>query len=327
MLDVSRIESGKIEIRNEEFDLMKTPQECTTMIKAHLVGREVTFTQNFESLMHTQVIGDEVHLRQIIPNILGNAVKFTPDGKSIRFHVSEYIGGSGKGMYYFEMEDTGIGMKPAFLKHLFEPFSQEDSGARTQYAGTGLGMAIVKQPFVELLGGKIQVESALNKGTRFLVGIPMEYKEKAFVIEKKEDINPKELLGGMNVLLVEDNDMNLEIADFILQDADINVTLAEDGLQALTKFQESELEEFDAIVMDVMMPVMDGIEATKAIRALPREDAKTIPIIAMTAKVFEEDIEKTREAGMNAHLLKPIDAQEVYSALAEYRRGKGENIR
>lgn len=319
VLDVSRIESGKIDIRNEEFDLVKMAEECTAIIKGHLVGREVTFTQDFESVTHTVVKGDELHLRQIIINILGNAVKFTPDGKSIRFRVSEYIGGSNRGMYYFEMEDTGIGMKPEFLKQLFEPFSQEDNGARTQYNGTGLGMAIVKQ-LVELLGGKIEVESTFNVGTKFVVKIPMTYRDISVPAKVGEEMNPKDILGGMSVLLVEDNEMNLEIADFILQDADINVTLARDGQEALAAFQESEQEEFDAIFMDVMMPVMDGIEATKAIRALPREDAQTIPIIAMTAKAFAEDIEITREAGMNAHLLKPVDDYEVYSTLAKYRQ-------
>lgn len=322
--DVSRIESGKIEIQNERLKLNQLLDECVAIIEGHLEGRTITFTQDFSKLQHKNVMGDGVHLRQIILNILGNAVRYTPDGKSISFRIAEYPLEDGKAMFQFEMEDTGIGMKQEFLKNIFEPFVQENNGARTEYSGSGLGMAIVKQ-LVELMHGTITVKSVLNEGTLFTVSIPMEYRDECEQIAEEKEFEPAEVLHGMKVLIVEDNSLNLEISCFILREAGIEVTPAMNGEQALNIFRESAPEDFDVILMDVMMPVMDGLEATKAIRALPRPDAQSIPIIAMTAKAFIEDMEKTREAGMNAHLTKPINECELYRKLAEYAKIKREN--
>lgn len=324
ILDVSRIESGKIEIQNEQLELNQLLDECVSIIEGHLEGRKVTFTQDFSKLQHENVLGDEQHLRQILLNILGNAVHFTPDGKSISFRIEEYPLESGKAMFRFEIEDTGIGMKQEFQKNIFEPFAQENNGARTQYSGTGLGMAIVKQ-LVDLMHGTVTVRSILHEGTLFTVAIPMEYRDECERVREEKELDPKEALHGMKVLIAEDNDLNLEISCFILREAGIEVTPAMDGEQVLNIFRESSPGDFDAILMDVMMPVMDGLEAAKAIRALSRPDAQSIPIIAMTAKAFTEDMEKTKEAGMNAHLTKPIDEVELYKKLAEYTKTKREN--
>lgn len=321
ILDVSRIESGKIEIQNEQLNLNQLLEECVTIIEGHLEGRKITFTQDFTKLKHENVMGDGLHLRQIILNILGNAVHFTPDGKSISFRVTEFPVKKGKALFQFEMEDTGIGMKQEFLKNIFEPFAQENSGARTEYSGTGLGMAIVKQ-LVDLMHGTVTVKSTLREGTLFSVAIPMEYRDECERATEEKEFDPKEALRGMKVLLAEDNDLNLEISCFILREVGIEVTSAMDGEQVLNIFRESAPGDFDAILMDVMMPIMDGLEAAKAIRALPRPDAQSIPIVAMTAKAFTEDMEKTRESGMNAHLTKPIDERALYIKLAEFRETK-----
>ena len=207
-------------------------------------------------------------------------------------------------------------MSKSFLSHVFEPFAQEDSSARTSYMGTGLGMPIAKQ-LTEMMGGKIAVESELNVGTTFTVTISFEldsdYKEE----DTLEEENLSKNLSGLTALLVEDNELNMEIAKFILENAGINVVTAKDGKEAVDIFAKSEVHYFDVILMDIMMPVMDGITATKTIRAMERPDAKTIPIIAMTANAFKEDEEKCMAAGMNEHLAKPLEEDKVVRAIYE----------
>ena len=230
----------------------------------------------------------------------------------------------GKATYKFRCSDTGRGMSKSFLSHVFEPFAQEDSSARTSYMGTGLGMPIAKQ-LTEMMGGKIAVESELNVGTTFTVTISFEldsdYKEE----DTLEEENLSKNLSGLTALLVEDNELNMEIAKFILENAGINVVTAKDGKEAVDIFAKSEVHYFDVILMDIMMPVMDGLTATKTIRSLERQEAKTIPIFAMTANAFLEDKKQSKEAGMNEHLSKPLDEKKLMNTIWKYTIGKNSN--
>jgi signal transduction histidine kinase len=321
VLDMSRIESGKTQLVRESFDMRTCLANCASIIEGQLGTREVEFIREFEEMPDPIVMGDELHLRQILINILGNAVKFTPDGKKIYFRART-VERDGVSVFHFEVEDEGIGMKPEFLPHLFETFSQEDGGTRTTYEGTGLGMAITKS-LVELMDGTIEVSSELNVGTKFTVEIPLEIDPNAETehIVQEDGFN----LRGMKVLLVEDNVLNMEIAQEILECEDITVTCAENGQVALDLYTGSAPGTFDAIIMDLMMPVMDGLTAAREIRALDRPDASTIPIIAMTANAFDEDRRKTKEAGMNAHLSKPIQVNILYATLAKFYTGNRED--
>ena len=215
-------------------------------------------------------------------------------------------------------------MSKSFLSHVFEPFAQEDSSARTSYMGTGLGMPIAKQ-LTEMMGGKISVESELNVGTTFTVTISFEldsdYKEE----DTLEEENLSKNLSGLTALLVEDNELNMEIAKFILENAGINVVTAKDGKEAVDIFAKSEVHYFDVILMDIMMPVMDGLTATKTIRSLERQEAKTIPIFAMTANAFLDDKKQSKEAGMNEHLSKPLDEKKLMNTIWKYTIGKNSN--
>lgn len=320
VLTMSRIESGRTELARAPFDLRICLANCASIIEGQISTRALVLVQEFEEMAHPSVIGDELHLRQVFINILGNSVKFTPDGGKIFFRAKELRSADGKAVFHFEMEDTGIGMKPEFLPHLFDPFVQEDGGTRTTYKGTGLGMAITKK-FMDLMGGTIQVESTLNKGTKFILELPMEIdaEAKTETTDHAAEID----LSGMRVLLVEDNELNLEIAQVILEEQGVVVTPVENGQLAVDAFQNNPAGTFDAILMDIMMPVMDGITAAKTIRASGQPDAQTIPILAMTANAYDEDIQRTKNAGMNAHMSKPIDLDTLLKTLDHfYLKGK-----
>ena len=260
---------------------------------------------------------DPVRLRDVLVNILSNAVKFTPDGGTITFEAQcQEKGGDGYINMRYRISDTGIGMSEEFIKEVFEEFAQEDSDVRTQYHGVGLGMAIVKK-YVDMMGGTISVQSKKHEGTTFTVDIPLEITDKEW---NKSDtgFSEKVDLTGVNVLLAEDNELNAEIAETLLSDEGANLTVARDGLQAVRMFQEKPEGYFDAILMDIMMPVMDGITATKTIRSLKHPDAETIPIIAMTANAFAEDVQVALNAGMDDHVAKPIDMGILISVITKY---------
>lgn len=321
ILDMSRIESGKTVIAHKSADIRVIMENCLSIVKGQASGRSLRILDEFVQLEHTNILGDELHLRQIFINILGNAVKFTPDGGTITFRAKEVSCDGVTVEYRFEIEDTGIGMKEEFAEHIWDSFAQEDGGGRSKYKGTGLGMAITKQ-LVELMGGNISVKSRVNVGSTFIVNI-------SFTIDtdgKKESVQECECasLEGINILLVEDNELNREIAVSLLEDEGTVITSAENGQEAVEIFSSNPPGTFDVILMDVMMPVMDGLEATKRIRAMDREDAAEIPILAMTANAFEEDIRKTHEAGMNAHIAKPIEMNVVLKCIANYVKREGE---
>lgn len=321
VLDMSQIESGKVTVNSASMNIIATIDECASIIDGQLQSRDVELIREFGEFAHPHLIGDELHLRQILINILGNSVKFTLDGGKIYFRVKETDSADGRAHFHFEIEDTGIGMKQEFLQHIWEPFAQEDGGNRTNYKGTGLGMAITKQ-FVDMMGGTITVESLLHEGSKFDIELSFDIDQ--HVVAAAETPEETEFhLEGMRVMLVEDNELNAEIAQFVLEEVGISVTCVENGQLALELFQNQETGSFDLILMDIMMPVMNGLDATRAIRALNRPDAKTIPIVAMTANAYEDDIRRAREAGMNGHMAKPIDTGLLYRTLSElYYRPK-----
>ena len=316
VLDISRIESGKIKYTPTSVDISEVTDSVLTIMYGYLSNRDITFRTELEEPKIRYVLTDAVHVREVLVNILGNAVKFTNDGGTVTYAVSYH---PGKDDHYinvrYRIADTGIGMSEEFVAHIFDEFSQEDHGARTQYKGTGLGMAITKQ-YVELMGGTISVESKKGVGSTFTVDLPMEITE-ACEVKKTDHAVGKADLSGLKVLLAEDNDLNAEIAIVQLEELGMKITRAADGEEAVRFFRENLQGTFDLILMDVMMPKMNGYEATKAIRSMRnRPDAVTIPIIAMTANAFAEDVQAFLDAGMNGHLSKPIVMEEVVKTIA-----------
>jgi CheY-like chemotaxis protein len=302
------------------MDVRTINDNCASIISGQLMNRKVEFKREFDDFKHPYLFGDELHLRQVFINILGNAVKFTPDGGTITFRVQElsYNEEEKKALYRFQFVDTGIGMSEEYQKKIFEPFSQEENGSRTNYKGTGLGMAITKQ-FVDMMGGTIDVKSKKDEGSCFTVEIPFDVdaeKQVETVVDERVDLN------GMKILLVEDNVLNMEIAQELLEDEGIQVTPAENGKIAVDIFTEKPAGTFDVILMDVMMPVMNGYEATKAIRNSDHPEAKTIPIVAMTANAYAEDVKTALNAGMNEHVAKPIDFDRLFVVLGHYWKEK-----
>jgi CheY-like chemotaxis protein len=311
---MSSIESGKVVIAHKAMDIRLLINNCVSIIEGQLATRNVEFIKNFPELEHPFVFGDELHLRQIFINILGNAVKFTPEGGKIEFRVKELSYEKDKVSYRFEFEDTGIGISEEFQKKIFDEFSQEGNGGRSTYQGTGLGMAISKK-FVELMDGDISVKSKLGEGTCFTVEIVFDVD---YDYQTTKNYGRKNQIRGMKILLVEDNELNMEIAREILKEEGAEITEAENGQIALERFVSSKPGSFDVIIMDVMMPVMNGYDATRAIRNSSHPQAGSIPIIAMTANAYRQDVEMAMEAGMNAHVAKPINVKILLSVLGQY---------
>ena len=315
VLDISRIESGKTKYNPVPVDLTAVADVVLDITRGFLADRDIAFHVQRVNMEHPYVLADAVRAREVLVNILSNAVKFTEDGGSITFETACRPGSDPQNVIItYRVSDTGIGMSPEFLDHIFDEFSQEESSARTQYKGTGLGMAITKR-YVELMGGTIRVESQKGVGSTFTVELPMELTDKSRV-QKQDAPIAKTELKGVKVLLAEDNDLNAEIATVQLEELGMTMTRAPDGAAAVTLFAQNPPDTFDVILMDIMMPVMNGYEATRAIRSMPaRPDAKTIPIIAMTANAFAEDIQESLNAGMNAHIAKPIAMDEVIKTI------------
>ena len=316
VLDISRIESGKTKFNPVPVDLTAVTDVVLDITHGFLSNRDITFDVKRVNLEHPYVLADAVRIREILVNILSNAVKFTDDGGSIAFVTTCRPGQDEKHIVVaYRISDTGIGMSPEFLERIFDEFSQEESGARTQYKGTGLGMAITKR-YVELMGGTISVESKKGVGSVFTVELPMELTDESKV-QKQDYPNANTDLMGVKVLLAEDNDLNAEIVMVQLEELGIQVTRVSNGKEVVKIFEENPVHTFDMIFMDIMMPEMNGYEATKTIRALQnRPDACRIPIIAMTANAFAEDVQASLNAGMNGHLAKPIVMDEVVKAIA-----------
>lgn len=319
VLDLSRIESGKAVFSPEPVDITKLTDNVLAIMKGLLYNRDLKFEVYRERPKNPYVLADAARIREVLTNLLGNAVKFTKDGGMVILDISSHPGEDDKHMIVrYIVKDNGIGMSEGFQKKLFKPFSQEDdSGARTQYKGTGLGMAITKE-YVHMMGGKIDVESKKGIGTTFTVEIPLELTEQDIHQKQEEPVHRD--LTGVNVLMAEDNDLNAELATVMLEDAGMVVTRASDGKEAVERFKNHPRGTYDIILMDIMMPNMDGHQAAKTIRAMEKErpDASSIPIIALSANAFAEDVKASVDSGMNGHISKPFDMEEVTATIAKY---------
>ena len=319
VLDLSRIESGKAVFFPEPVDITKLTDNVLAIMNGLLYNRDLKFEVYRERPKNPYVLADATRIREVLTNFLSNAVKFTKDGGTVTLDISSHPGEDDKHIVArYIVKDNGIGMSEEFQKKLFKPFSQEDDrGARTQYKGTGLGMAIAKE-YVEMMGGSIAVESQKGVGTTFTVEIPLELTEQGIRQKQEEPVHHD--LTGVNVLMAEDNDLNAELATVMLEDAGMAVTRAFEGKEAGELFKNHPQGTYDIILMDIMMPNMDGHQAAKTIRAMgtERPDAATIPIIALSANAFAEDIKASLDSGMNGHVSKPLNMKEVTDTIAKY---------
>ena len=319
VLDMSKLESGEMQLEEVPFDLNELLHDVGALLSTQAQARGITYTVTMEDKRENHVIGSPLHLRQIFQNIGGNAIKYGRVGGYVHVTCSVVLQTEDTVRYRFICEDNGCGMSEEFQKHMFEPFSQENSGARTTYQGTGLGLSIVKK-LVDAMGGTVTAVSEKGVGTTFITEIPLKLDPTAFDAEKPEEETDTAVFRGLHVLLVEDNEVNMEIAAFLLEDSGAEVTKAWNGAEGLEKFSASASGAYDLIFMDIMMPVMNGLEATEKIRALDRPDAKTVPIFAMTANAFSDDAARSRKAGMNEHLTKPLDLEKITKAVRKYCR-------
>lgn len=314
ILDMSKIENGELTLKEDAYTREEFMNSINTVIKPLMDKREIQFVFRMEENVECIRV-DRLRYNQIFFNLLSNAAKFTPKGGTVEFTTEGLPVRDDKVGIRFHIKDNGIGMSPEFLPHLYDPFSQERVKGGEDVKGTGLGLPIVKS-LVDIMGGTISVQSELGKGTEFIVELYVPVAEAE--TEKPVSEIGTENLKDARILLVEDNDINIYVAQLILEKAGCLVEIAKDGKEAVEHFKESGINYYHAILMDVRMPIMNGIDATKAIRALNREDAATIPIIAMTADAFDEERKKTLEAGMNYHLSKPINPWLLYKILSEF---------
>ena len=316
VLDMSKLESDEVVLEDIPFNLNSIFEEILGVIEHMAAEQNIRIIWEEKEVTHWNLIGSPVHVKRILMNILSNAVKYNKENGYVYIGCRE-IPSKQTAMTTLEFvcRDTGIGMAEAFQKRIFEPFAQEHAGSRTKFAGTGLGMPITKK-LVEKMGGTISFESKEGTGTTFVIRIPFQIdadmKDRTETEEKTETS-----IQGLHVLLTEDNELNMEIAEFVLQNEGAVVTKAWNGQKAVDIFRKSRPGEFDAILMDIMMPVMNGYEAAKMIRSLDREDAKVIPIIAMTANAFTEDKMRAKEAGMDEHIAKPVDGKLLVKVINE----------
>lgn len=341
LLEMSRIESKDTTIAEEEVVLSDIVKSFALIVQQKVRDRHHKFTIHVHDIRHEHLKGDNLHLNQIFINIIGNAIKYTPEGGEISMDVTEREGADSKiGKFYFVISDNGVGMSKEFMPHLFEMFTQERSNARTDARGAGLGMAITNN-LVEMMGGTLDVKSEVGKGSVFTVCLPLKISERykpretvsAYVIHVDEDIDrwmddgdetPEtsmaESLEGYRFLVVEDNEINMEIISEVLRQKEALVECAANGQIAYDMFMESEPGYYDLILMDIRMPVMNGYDATRMIRCSDHVNAAGIPIIALSADAFPEDIQKGRDAGMDAHVAKPIDFVKLFHEVERFLR-------
>ena len=327
VLDMSKLEAGEVILEEIPFDLSRISREVLVVIEQMAADQNIRIVWEKNEITHRKLIGSPGHVKRVMMNILSNAVKYNRKNGYIYISCRE-IPSEQPEMTTIEFvcRDTGIGMAEEFQKHIFEPFVQEHAGSRTKFAGTGLGMSIAKK-LVEKMGGTITFESEDGVGTTFVIQVPFKIDLNSDKWEEQKDVSDGKSIKGLHILMAEDNELNIEIAEFMLQNEGAVVTKAWNGQEAVDQFKKSELGEFDAILMDIMMPVMNGYEATKMIRSLEREDAKTIPIIAMTANAFTEDRIRAKEAGMDEHISKPVDAKLLVKVIYELAEHSFRGIR
>lgn len=315
VLDMSKLEAGMFEIHEDAFDISELMDEVAALVDAQLVESSITHCKHRSNIQHTALKGSSLQLRRIMVNLLSNAIKYNKPNGTIDTYAEELSCDGTTVWYEFKIVDTGIGMSEEFIKEqLFKPFTQEKNDARTLYRGTGLGMSIVKA-LLDKMGGSIEVESQLGEGSTFTFRLPFKVDENAIETKKEEQSSGEQKLEGKQILLVEDNEINMEIAEFYLKELGIGVDKAWNGQEAIDKFEESAPGTYDLILMDIMMPVMGGREAARRIRTLERPDAETVRIYAMTAQVSSESVHKCLASGMNGHIAKPIDESKLREIL------------
>ena len=314
VLDMSKLESGEIVLEEIPFNLSKISREVFVVIEQMAAEQNIQIKWEKKEITHRDLIGSPGYVKRVMMNILSNAMKYNRENGHIYISCIEIPSGQPEmTIMEFVCRDTGIGMAEEFQKHIFEPFAQEHSGSRTKFAGTGLGMPIAKK-LIEKMGGTITFESVEGVGTTFVIRVPFRIDtDRNSKVETGEKTEVS--IRGLHILLAEDNELNMEIAEFMLQNEGVEVTKAWDGQEAVKIFEKSRSGEFDVILMDIMMPVMNGYEAAKMIRSLDREDAKAIPIIAMTANAFTEDRLRAKEAGMDEHVAKPVDVESLIKVI------------
>ncbi len=317
MLDVNEMENNKLVLQREPVDLQALLEEVDSMMERQAGEAGVSYTSDYSGLQNPYILGSGVHIKRILVNLIGNAVKYSKHaGKQVWVSVveEEMQIAKDRKMYRFIIKDNGIGMSEEFQKNMYKAFEQETIDARSEYQGYGLGLTIVNY-LIKKMKGTIELESAKGVGSTFTVSIPLPLDTRR---EKREQsLEVKTDLSGMKILLVEDNEFNMEIANILLSDAGAGVDMAIDGKLATELFAASEPNTYDIILMDIMMPVMDGCEAAKAIRAMERPDAASIPIIAMTASTFSEDVKRCKDAGMNVHVPKPLDVKQLMTTIMQ----------
>ena len=321
-LEMSKLENEETKIPKEDFYLPDLLREVETIAQMRADEECITihFMDDPYSIPYPNLTGSSLHVKQIFLNLITNSIKYNRKNGSVDCFLKEEKESDERVLVDVTIKDTGIGMSEDFLKNIFQPFVQADQGARSYYKGTGLGMAIVKE-LLDRMDGTIQIDSVENQGTTIHVVIPFEIAEEPAVVQEMSEL-PKKNLSGCRILLAEDNELNREIAAFLLKDEGISVTEAEDGQQAVECFLKMPEGYYDAVLMDIMMPVMDGYQAARAIRGSGKKDAEMIPIIAITANAFAEDKRKTMEAGMDAHLSKPLNVQELMDTIRKFCAGK-----
>ncbi|MBQ7636015.1 MAG: response regulator [Lachnospiraceae bacterium] len=319
ILDMSKLDNGDMDITTESFDIGEVLQQSLDFAVGQAEERDISVYMDSSDLTVTKVVGCELYTRRIFTNLLSNAIKFNKDNGSVSIEVNENVIDKRRVVYTFSIEDSGIGMSRDFINNAFEPFAQENKGSGADFSGTGLGLAIVKK-LVEAMGGRIDLKSEVGEGTRLTFSLPFAIDKKYAGTDEEIAEHMKSGLKGSHMLLVEDNQLNLEIAKFMLEDKEIIVDTAVNGEEAIKLFEKSAPFTYDLILMDIMMPVMDGVEATKVIRNMTRADAKIIPIVALSANTYAEDIKISRDAGMDDHLGKPIDVERLYEVITRLKK-------
>lgn len=321
VLQVSKLESGGTAAVEEPFDLHDILESCIAVMSAQAEEKGIRLALKETELHHSRLIGNPLDLKQILMNVIDNALKYNRPHGSVFVRVRETGFRDGTADFRFVIEDTGIGIGEDFKKHIFEPFTQENQGARTDYAGIGLGMSIVKK-LAEQMEGTVEVESRIGEGSVIYITVPIRVDGEKHADPAEEELDLQSNIAGMRVLLVDDNEINREILEFMLKDAGADVVCANNGRAAVDMFAASDTGTLDCVLMDLMMPVMSGYEAARVIRGLDRADAKTVPIIALSANAFEEDVAMAKDAGMNEHLAKPVDIQKMFKVMNGLRRGQ-----
>lgn len=316
VLDMGKLESGEVILEEREFNLKKLLEDIVNVVEKQSKERQLEIVQCDYQVEHWNLIGSPIHIKRMLMNILSNAVKYNRYKGKIILDCREVSCIGNVALIEFICKDTGIGMSKEFQEHIFEPFAQEFNSARSAFGGTGLGMPITKS-LVEKMGGNIEFESEKDVGTTFRLKIPFKIDDCVHTEEPTEEEHNVSI-EGVRVLVAEDNDLNMEIAEFVLSSVGAVVIKASNGQEAIDIFEKSKVGEIDIILMDVMMPGVDGLDATRIIRSMSREDAKTIPIIAMTANAFSEDRRRAVEAGMNEHLAKPLESTVIIKTIAKY---------